>query len=105
MSANEYIHQRRLYFYVRGQEGTSSHCDLSQQRYVFVRSCEKICTFFFNAGHPKSCPLPPEVVSAVVALLEACDTYILRNFPDAYVDGSKSSESLWEPQKKGRVKK
>lgn len=105
MAANEYKYQRQAWLVDTSDERSIHTTTDTARQYMYVRSCEMICHFFLDEGHPKRMPVPLGVYQKVLDLLEICDQYLLANFPDAYVDGSETRESLLQPRKAWRKKR
>ena len=105
MAADEYKHQRQFWLTDSSDERSIYTVSDTARQYMYVRSCEMICRFFLDEGHPKRMPLPRQIYLDVVALLESCDKYILSNFPSAYIDGRETRESLLQPRKAWRKKR
>ena len=105
MAANEYKYQRELFLQLSHDKSSIYSTLDTASQYMFIRSCEKICHFFLGEGHPKLTPVPFSVYQKVYDLLETCDQYLLANFPDAYIDGSETRESLLQPRKAWRKKR
>ena len=105
MAANEYKYQWHAWLTCTTDDRSIHTVSDTAREYMYVRSCEMVCRFFLDEGHPKRLPLPREIYLKVVELLEICDQYILANFPDAYIDGSETRESLLQPRKAWRKKR